>query len=250
MHPFERGTLLQAELDLDPFKGFKISDYSVLDTIADRSPCPQCGKSRKYFCYVCFVTVSELTDKTPRLRLPFKVDIIKHRKEIDGKSTAAHAVILAPEDVRIFTYPDLPEYGPDEKIVLVYPRKDSSSVQEIFEKSKPSESVPFTRVILIDSTWNQSKGIFKDPRLCSLPTVILRQKISQFWRHQKGSPRWYLATIEAIHQLMVEVDECSSGVGTYDGKYDDLLFFFRFMYAKIHNLYDHDTLLAYKRRLL
>lgn len=36
---------------------------------------------------------------------------------------------------------------------------------------------------------------------------------------------------------------------SYDGQYDNLLFFFRFMYSKIHTLYDHDQLKSYKRRL-
>ena len=112
-----------------------------------------------------------------------------------------------------------------------------------------------------------------------LPCVVLKSRISQFWRHQKGSPRWYLATIEAIHQFFVELQiimktlnsKCSlssdiikpsdnydcetnnsnkpENKTSYDGVYDNLLFFFRFMYDKIHTLYDHDSLRSYKRPL-
>lgn len=39
-----------------------------------------------------------------------KIDIIKHPNETDGKSTAVHAKILAPDDVTIYTYPCIPEY--------------------------------------------------------------------------------------------------------------------------------------------
>jgi len=42
------------------------------------------------------------------LQLPFTVSIVKHPQEIDGKSTAIHAAILAPESVKIYTYPELP----------------------------------------------------------------------------------------------------------------------------------------------
>lgn len=42
-----------------------------------------------------------------------KIDIIKHPKERDGKSTAIHAAILARDDVKIYTYPDIPEYDDD-----------------------------------------------------------------------------------------------------------------------------------------
>lgn len=43
-------------------------------------------------------------------QLPFKVDIIKHPRELDGKSTAVHAAILAPYDVTIYQFPDIPDY--------------------------------------------------------------------------------------------------------------------------------------------
>jgi hypothetical protein len=33
----------------------------------------------------------------------------------------------------------------------------------------------------------------------------------------------------------------------YNGQYDNLLFFFSFMYDLIHRHYDHDKLLSYKR---
>lgn len=39
-----------------------------------------------------------------------KIDIIKHPNETDGKSTAIHAKLLAPEFVNIYTYPCIPEY--------------------------------------------------------------------------------------------------------------------------------------------
>lgn len=101
--------------------------------------------------------------------------------------------------------------------------------------------------------------------------------MSQFWRHQKKSPRWYLATIEAIHQFLVELHTCafdivectyreenkdnfkigelntsnvSNSNQKYDGRYDNLLYFFKYMYEKIHTIYDHEKLLAYKRPLI
>lgn len=113
-----------------------------------------------------------------------------------------------------------------------------------------------------------------------LRCVILKSRISQFWRHQKKSPRWYLATIEAIHQFLVELHTCALGVEEeyckynsaleseypewfhecsvttsddlmqkYNGQYDNLLYFFKYMYEKIHSVYDHNKLQAYKRPL-
>lgn len=40
-----------------------------------------------------------------------------------------------------------------------------------------------------------------------------------------------------------------SKIETNSNKFDNLLFFFRFMYDKIHSLYDHESLKSYKRPL-
>lgn len=50
------------------------------------------------------------------LQLPIKIDIIKHQNECDGKSTSAHAAVLAPDDVRVFTYPCIPDYPDPSKV--------------------------------------------------------------------------------------------------------------------------------------
>lgn len=61
------------------------------------------------------------------------------------------------------------------------------------------DNLPIRRAVFIDSTWNQSRGIYKDPRINRMRTVVLQNRLSQFWRHQKGSPRWFLATIEGMN---------------------------------------------------
>lgn len=47
-----------------------------------------------------------------------KIDIIKHAREMDGKSTAVHAAVLAPDYVKIFTYPCIPDYDAQENVSL------------------------------------------------------------------------------------------------------------------------------------
>lgn len=318
--------------DDKPFEGMRITNSDFLNDLINRSPCPSCGKSRMYFCYTCFVPVSILEGRIPTcsvrtltlhafvnfdkisigtysqviiyFQLPIKVDIIKHKREIDGKSTAAHGAVLAPNDVTVYTYPDVPEYSLDGKTVLLFPGAEAHTVQELFtgkQEKTYSElllaelpagynvgtlmtkafynnndnqifhvhNLPIERVVVIDSTWNQSRGIYADERLQKIPTVVLQNRPSQFWRHQKGSPRWYLSTIEAIHQLLLELHVCAWGCSVgydseltknclvhkedhhqcnpYNGQYDDLLFFFKYMYEKLHTLYKHEDLLAYKR---
>lgn len=66
------------------------------------------------------------------------------------------------------------------------------------------DNLPFKRVVFIDSTWKQCRGIYKDPRVSSLKSCVIQNRVTKFWRHQKGSPIWYLSTIEAIHSFLLE----------------------------------------------
>nr|CAD7424071.1 unnamed protein product [Timema monikensis] len=195
-------------------------------------------------------------------QLPIKIDIIKHCREIDGKSTAAHVALLAPDDVNVYIYPCIPDYDQSERVVLVYPGNGATSLENLCnifrgtvgdepspKKVHMAQELPISRAVFIDSTWNQSRGIYKDQRLRALPCVVLESRVSQFWRHQKNSPRWYLATVEAVHQLLVELHAATTKDEKYQGQYDNLLFLFHFMYSKIHDLYEHEDLQAYKRPL-
>ncbi|EZA56690.1 hypothetical protein DMN91_000159 [Ooceraea biroi] len=281
----------QAAIDRMPFQNYRIADTEILKTIEGRTCCESCRKSRKYFCYTCCTPVIDRR-YFPRVKLPIKIDIIKHPNEVDGKSTAIHAAILAPDDVTIYRYPEFPKTLNKEETILIFPSKDASSIEALFAESvkEGDTSVerdlqaefPVKRAIFIDSTWQQTKQIYRDKRFRGIRCVILKSRISQFWRHQKKSPRWYLATIEAIHQFLVELHSCVFGrvegyatdLGSavsngerdsvanderangctevdrrYNGQYDNLLYFFKYMYYEIHTMYNHDDLLAYKRPL-
>ncbi|XP_055315584.1 tRNA-uridine aminocarboxypropyltransferase 1 [Sitodiplosis mosellana] len=317
----------------NPFEFMKIDDNQFLNEIDGRTACPKCLKSRKFFCYNCYVPTG-IEGRYPKVKLPVQIDIIKHKQEIDGKSTAIHAAILAPDNVNIYTYPDIPEYNSNAQdgTILIFPTHNSIHVDGIFDghvrlenvddiKLPPGfnqtvllkrrlneiadneeesherinfkytlDNLPIKKAVFIDSTWHQCKSIFKDPRINSMRTVVLQNRLSQFWRHQRGSPRWFLATIEAIHQFLLEVhinawgldrsyqalgplevqtdfirnemifetnqqidsemDDKSSILCPYNGQYDNLFFFFTHMYHLIHSFYDHNALMAYRRPVL
>ncbi|XP_054090460.1 tRNA-uridine aminocarboxypropyltransferase 1 [Zeugodacus cucurbitae] len=306
-----------------PFAKMRLDDTHQLDAIEGRFTCTQCNRSRKFYCYNCYVPVGNVCDFIPHVEIPIDIDIIKHKKEIDGKSTSAHAAVLAKERVNVYAYPNMPDYSKMDGVILIFPSAKSLTVPQLFNqrvrlktennyglpkghnigtmlrwridevKDEPEEgdqqhnfkvytydNLPVKRAIFIDSTWNQSRGIYKDERLKGLPTVVLQNRFSQFWRHQRGSPRWYLATVEAVHQFLLEVhvnawglnrhyrglDNLEIGQGFYEtarlidaeatneardapynGQYDNLLFFFANMYDIIHKYYDHNQLKSYRR---
>lgn len=134
------------------------------------------------------------------------------------------------------------------------------------------DNLPIKRAVFIDSTWNQCRGIYKDPRVSSIKSCVIQNRITKFWRHQKGAPNWYLATIEAIHQFLLEVHVSAWGISRsyyekcladlqldasfippskiisdddpessdlckpYSGQYDNILFFFSFLHSLIHSM--------------
>ncbi|KAL8197248.1 UNVERIFIED_CONTAM: DTW domain-containing protein 1 [Gekko kuhli] len=230
-----------------------------------------------FYCYTCYVPVETVpTSEIPVVKLPVKVDIIKHPNETDGKSTAVHAKLLAPEDVTIYTYPCIPDYDEmKHEIALVFPGPSSVSVSDIplsllnkpekktgckevsdlpaepvlkHAKVEPAGNRDFgdlsshsaiqntglKKIIFIDSTWNQTNKIITDERLQALLQIELKSRKTCFWRHQKGKPDTYLSTIEAIYYFLVDYHR-ELLKDRYEGQYDNLLFFYSFMYKLIKN---------------
>uniref|UniRef100_A0A3Q3G170 tRNA-uridine aminocarboxypropyltransferase 1 n=1 Tax=Kryptolebias marmoratus TaxID=37003 RepID=A0A3Q3G170_KRYMA len=252
-----------------PLQGLKLASHAVLEKAQQRGrvKCSKCGGSRMFFCYTCCSLVGVGVEEIPLIQLPVKIDIIKHPNETDGKSTAVHAKILAPNDVTIYTYPCIPEFD-REKVVLVFPGPQAVSVQDMLQclrdrstnrshdscgprpkrlrteevqgstQSEPewvsgSRVAPLQKVVFIDSTWNQTNKISTDERLQGLVQVELKTRKTCFWRSQKGKPDTYLATIEAIYYFLKDFHQQCLGL-EYGGEYDNLLFFYSFLHAVIN----------------
>ncbi|XP_076809618.1 tRNA-uridine aminocarboxypropyltransferase 1-like [Clavelina lepadiformis] len=268
----------------DVFKDFHISSHAPLNGLK-RSKCPTCKASRMYFCYTCYKYVENINIKDlPTIKLPFTVDIIKHPKELDGKSTAVHAALLAPNDVRIYSYPVFPDYSKvKDELLLIFPSPDSQPLEDYAKvkensclnplkrathidtskltplkqrrlqsdstfdyeaqfnnkegqlSSQNGAGLPkpnFTKVVMIDSTWNQVHGISTDERLKGIRAVELTEQSTLYWRRQHNSPDYFLATIEALHAFLRQYHEIF--IGPYDHEYDDLLYFFKFFHEMVN----------------
>ncbi|EHH27309.1 tRNA-uridine aminocarboxypropyltransferase 1 [Macaca thibetana thibetana] len=257
----------------DPLQNLCLASQEVLQKAqqSGRSKCLRCGGSRMFYCYTCYVPVENVPiEQIPLVKLPLKIDIIKHPNETDGKSTAIHAKLLAPEFVNIYTYPCIPEYEEkDHEVALIFPGPQSISIKDISfhlqkriqnnvrgkndDPDKPSfkrkrteeqqfcdlndskcKGTPLKKIIFIDSTWNQTNKIFTDERLQGLLQVELKTRKTCFWRHQKGKPDTFLSTIEAIYYFLVDY-HTDILKEKYRGQYDNLLFFYSFMYQLIKN---------------
>jgi len=233
----------------DPWSSFRIDSLSPLEAVSERSSCPSCLKSRKYFCYTCLVPCSSLRGILPVVSLPLLVDVVKHPREIDGKSTAVHAAVLAPNDVTIHTFPQFPSYLTDGRVLLLYPSAEAVDLGEAVRSSMKPGGVPIERLVFVDSTWAQAKAIERDARLKALPRVFIGSHETLFWRYQRGKPKTHLSTIEAIYYALLTFQQATreGGIAAPDHSLDNLLFLFKFMYEKVTGMYGgKDRLLAYQ----
>ncbi|KAJ1820732.1 hypothetical protein GGH91_003200 [Coemansia sp. RSA 2671] len=90
----------------------------------------------------------------------------------------------------------------------------------------------FDKVIVIDGTWRQAKGMLRhSPKLRNMRKVTVSPRRTKFWRYQNFDDS-YMATIEAIYFLYR--DSVLSG---YNGEYDALMYFFKYFYDFIQSEY-------------
>ncbi|CAK9304760.1 unnamed protein product [Gordionus sp. m RMFG-2023] len=232
---------------INPFINHNINSYTFLNNIENRSICSRCNKSRRFFCYTCYIPVESIKEQIPFIKLPLKIHIIKHPNELSGKSTAVHAALLAPNDVNIYNYPDFPKINAKNKTVLLYPTSDAFTLNDILASYSSINNVHDTeenafQAIFIDGTWKQANKILRDERLQGLQHVKLNKYQTNFWRYQRRHKNDHLSTIEAIYYFVKEYQQYINNMGLNDldvnlTKYDNLLFFYAFMHENIRNQY-------------
>ena len=235
-----------------------------------RCLCPKCETAVSSYCPKCLLplmappaeTAAELDHakqrslslapaKTPvgvvRLpvapfRLPISVDILHDRREKRTQSTAVHAAILAPEQVRIVPFrPNLHEklqYDPSSTLLL-FPDPNAPTVSEI-DVSRFTRAVAigqcnllapcpiFQAVVFLlfarqttDSRWRNANSVLQSPLLSGLQRVRINKYHSRFWRYQTEHPRTALATVEAVYYLCREIHAAKHN-GSYNGEFDNV----------------------------
>ncbi|RDD45361.1 DTW domain-containing protein 1 [Trichoplax sp. H2] len=210
------------------FKHLKLYPYQPLLELRnkERQVCHLCKSSRKYYCYECNVMLGLTPDQIPNVTLPVHIDIIKHYAEKASKSTTSHARIFAPQSTSIYHYPNMPSVKNKSKAILVYPCKDSCTIEALSSKISHGQ---LDQVIFIDSTWNQATSIFQNEMFSDIQKVQLSTAETCYWRPQVKQPSTYLATIEAIYYFCVEYHKYILK-REYHGEYDNLLYMYIFQY--------------------
>lgn len=66
----------------------------------------------------------------------------------------------------------------------------------------------------------------------SVPTLALEGRRTRYWRPQYNEPEGNLATVEAVYYFCLDYDKWKKSE-PYDGRYDDLLYFFEYFRLKV-----------------
>lgn len=236
-----------------PFSHLKFTlPTSNLHKPVPRSICPGCSRSQKHYCSKCMIILPDCEIELPQLKyLPCRIVVVKEPIELDGKSTAVHARLLAQDFVEVVSATDFDawlekNYGKDweenrklwENDWMLYPSKDALTLEELFKSSdRPDETQMqqqlqqqtnkesiLNTLFVLDTKWSVLKFL-RHPFVKSIPKVVLKDKYqTHFWRYQQYD-RYHLATIEAIYYFLVEYDKARFN-GTYSGRYDDLMYIY------------------------
>lgn len=174
---------------------------------------------------------------------------MKHEQELDSKSTAIHAKLLAPSQISIHqfhrtaivsasseTSSDLVDEITTDPSAYVILFPDETAVE--LKYLSTDEFSKIRNVIVIDGTWSQAAAINRTEPYCRLRRIKINPNLKTvFWRYQDLGQHC-LSTIEAIYYFMREFQEASDANSTcYDGRFDNLLYFFSFFYHLIQRSY-------------
>ncbi|XP_021117033.1 DTW domain-containing protein 1 isoform X2 [Heterocephalus glaber] len=213
-------TLIASE---DPLQNLCLASQEILQKAqqSGRSKCLRCGGSRMFYCYTCYVPV----ENVPVGQIP----LVKIALVFPGPQSVSIKDISFHLQKRIQTKGKTD--GPESPS---FKRKKTEEQESCDLNDSKCKGTTLKKVIFIDSTWNQTNKIVNDERLQGLLQVELKTRKTSFWRHQEGKPDTFLSTIEAIYYFLVDY-HADILKETYKGQYDNLLFFYSFMYQLIKN---------------
>ena len=118
-------------------KKLKLAPFTVLEQRTERSECPSCKRSCKYYCYQCMCAVMD-TSGFPELNLPINVTVISHPKEKKSKSSIIPSKIICPNQVEIINTTEVPELRaenePEDSVVLLFPSAYATEMTQMSEQ--------------------------------------------------------------------------------------------------------------------
>jgi DTW domain-containing protein YfiP len=216
------------------FDRLVLNSFESLDS-ATRTSCPQCSSFRKYFCYDCCIP---LVPNFPQINLPVKATILKCKKEPRSKSSVVVVKVICEQTSEIIDClgedNSIPEFSPGT--MVLFPGEGAKGFVELTNE----ELLGIKEFVFIDSTWQQTKSMLRNPNLDKVPKLKLEGHTTAFWRYQSVSKN-SLATVEAVFYCFEDFHMEMFKRGLFNeepaGVYDNLLWMFKYTYNLIQSEY-------------
>jgi DTW domain-containing protein YfiP len=210
----------------------RLTDTETVDSLLDppgglaKQKCGLCASlhNNRLYCYHCLLPLDGVRLPALERPLPLELVVIRDPSEKRSKSSALHAHVIARGTTTLELPLDpLVKFDPATACV-VFPSDTSFPVADLPNLSE------IRTVIVLDSSWANSRRLSALPQLIGINRVQLRTQTTFFWRYQRV-PDSYLATIEAIYYFFVEHHKALHL--DYDGGYDNLLSIYCAQFRKI-----------------
>lgn len=117
-----------------------------------------------------------------------------------------------------------------DSVVLMFPSEDAQEISSM----TTDELKKIKRVVLIDSTWSQTKFYLRQDAIKNLKHIKIKTEKTVFWRYQKGEEDTSLSTIEALYFFFRDYEtnlNCDKNLEKYlkdGGKWDNLLYYYAY----------------------
>ena len=126
----------------------------------------------------------------------------------------------------------------------MFPSDDATEITTMTKE----ELSRIKKVVLIDSTWSQTRYYLRQPNITKLKMIKIKTEKTVFWRYQKGEEDTSLSTIEALYFFFRDYEATLNYSGNYSryykegGKWDNLLWYYAWNFKLIQNCYRHGKL--------
>lgn len=170
-----------------------------------REKCPDCLRLKP----LC------LCDAITPFEPPVEVVFLQHpleQNQVKGTAFLTHRCLKGSQFLvgEKFSNEQLSPYLTEtKKTFLLYPSDDGVNRSEVVNAADmvAIESLESVRILVLDGTWRKTrKMLFLNPELAALPRVQIHPKAPSVYSIRKQKNATSFSTLEAVKQLLIELD--------------------------------------------
>ncbi|MDG4813483.1 DTW domain-containing protein [Hydrogenovibrio sp. 3SP14C1] len=170
-----------------------------------REKCPDCLRL-KSLCLCHAVTAFEPSVEIIFLQHPLEQNQVKGTAFLTHRCLQGSQILVGER----FSREQLSPYLDDAKqTFLLYPPEEGTDAPDVLSASDVARTLPLksVRVLVLDGTWRKTrKMLFLNPELAALPRIQIHPNKPSVYSIRKQKNAQSFSTLEAIKQLLIELD--------------------------------------------